>query len=324
MATNHSRSRGSFSAPRHGRYRAVAALFLLLLPLTGEAGIEGSARGEAPAARIVSLVPAVTETLFALDLGPRVVGVSIACDYPEQARRLPKVGSFVEPVAEAILSLTPDLVLTSPTPGNQPAVRALERAGIRIAVVRSEGGIAEAQAAIAGVASAAGANEAGARLIEALQHEISQLAARTRNLERPPVAIVVGREPLVLAGTESYLGELLEIAGGRNVAAGLTGRWPRVGYEFLIEAGPQILIDLTLAMGGPDDGSTAEVANAAWSKYGTIPAVKNGRIHPGARVGGSAADASMLLRPGPRLGRSAALLASWIHPELAEPDGGSR
>lgn len=288
--------------------RVTAAAAAMSLSAPGPATVEAA---NAPA-RIVSLVPAVTETLFAIGAGPRVVGVSTFCDFPEQVVSLPRVGSFVAPVAEAIVALSPDLVITSPTPGNQPAVRAIERAGVRIAVVRSEGGLAEAKAAIRDVASAAGVAAAGADLVAHLEAELEATSASVQGLARPRVAVVVGRDPLVLAGPESYLGELVAIAGGTNVASGLRGRWPRVGHEFLIENAPEVIIDLTIAMAGE---GTAQSAQSAWNDHPAIPAVAAQRVYPSSdRATG---DAVMLLRPGPRLARACSLLAGWIHPARA-------
>jgi len=253
------------------------------------------------------MVPAVTETLFAIGAGDRVVGVSVSCDHPPEAARLPKVGSFVEPVAEAIVALAPDLVLTSPTPGNQPAVRALERTGIRVEVVRSEGGISDVKAAILAVAAAAAIPEAGRELVDRIDRDLGRVSALSGSAAPPGVAVVVGREPLVLAGAESYLGELIEVAGGRNVAAALPGRWPNASYEYLLEAAPDVIVDLTLAMGGAD----AAAAAAAWADFPTIPAVRSGRVHPRR----DATAATVLLRPGHRLADAARMLAGWI----AEP-----
>src|SRR6185436_17546016 len=86
-------------------------------------------------ARIVSLTPSVTEVIFALGAGDEVVAVSDYCDFPPQAARLPQVGSFLAPVVERVLAAEPTLVITSPTPGNENAVAAIERAGARVAVV---------------------------------------------------------------------------------------------------------------------------------------------------------------------------------------------
>lgn len=257
----------------------------------------------APPARIVSLVPAITETLFAIGLGPRVVGVSAYCDYPPEAAALPKVGSFSEPVAEVIVSLDPDLVLTSPSPGNETAVKAIERSGVKVAVVQSEGTLREARSAMLEVAEVAGAPDAGRSLVADLDRRLAAVAAAAKSLDRPKAAVVVGHEPLVLAGPGSYLGELLTLAGGVNVADAIGGRWPRAGMEFLVASAPDVLVDLSVSMG---ETPRAEDLVKAWSSLPSLPAVANGRV-----VGDRE---SLMLRPGPRLAEAAEALFAALHP----------
>jgi len=282
----------------------------MLLAVAAPACAAAGATTTAPA-RIISLTPAITETLFALGLGGRVVGVSVYCTDPPEAARLPKVGTFSEPVAEAIVALHPDLVLTSPSPGNESAVRAVERAGVRVAVVQSEGGLAEAKGAMLEVAREAGADEQGTRLVASIDARLDALRRRASPLEHPRVAVVVGRDPLVLAGPASYLGELVTLAGGVNITDRVGGRWPRIGLEFLVAAAPDVLVDLSAAMsdsGGQSasggDGKAERDTASAWAP-----------IAAGTRV--VASRERMMLRPGPRLADAADALFAAIHPEAA-------
>lgn len=298
------------------RAACLRGLFLLLFGLSSASSAADEAGAQVPAAvprRIVSLSPAITETLFALGLGERVVGVSTYCDRPATAKRLPKVGTFSEPVAEAIVALEPDLVLTSPSPGNETAVRAIERAGVRVAVVRSEGGLAEAREAMLEVAGAAGAAAEGERLVAAIDGRLDAVRRASAALVRPPAAVVVGREPLVLAGPGSYLGELLVLAGARNIADAIGGRWPRVGLEFLVVSAPEVLVDLSMSMG---EVPPEEDLVLAWSILPSVPAVANRRI--------VADGASVLLRPGPRLGEAAEALYRAVHPGQPLSAGAAR
>lgn len=290
---------GKFCVRR--RWRALA--FVALAALARPAAADSPAA--TPPSRIVSLVPAVTEILFALDLGPRVVGVSTYCDFPPEAAKLPKVGTFSEPVAEAIVALAPDLVLTSPSPGNEAAVRAIARTGVKVSVVHSEGGLEESLGAIREVAAAAGAGPKGEALVSSIEGRLEALRARAVGLPRPRVAVVIGREPLVLAGPASYLGEILTLVGGANVADAIGGRWPRVGLEFLVAAKPEVLIDLAAAMG--ETASAAEDPAAAWSELKSVPAVASGRV--------VVDRGSVMLRPGPRLADAAETLFVALHPE---------
>jgi iron complex transport system substrate-binding protein len=284
-----------------------AAILTVLLIFRGSA--DASEAAATKPVRIVSLVPAITETLFALGIGAHVVGVSTYCDFPAETKTLPKVGSFTEPVAETIVALHPDLVLTSPSPGNESAVRAIERTGVRVAVVQSEGGLAEARSAILDVALAVGATEAGDTLVAGIDARLAAVRDAAVPLDHPSVAIVVGREPLVLAGPGSYLGELVEMAGGTNIAASLGGRWPRVGLEFLVASRPQVLVDLSVAMG--DTGAAGEDAAKTWASMPSLPAVASGRVVRDRE--------SVMLRPGPRLADAAEALFQALHPGAAVP-----
>ncbi|HXC51096.1 MAG TPA: helical backbone metal receptor [Candidatus Limnocylindrales bacterium] len=330
FSTTPRRERAVFPAFRGFTTRAVTAAALASAAVVtwnlAAVTCARAAEGAAPK-RIISLAPAITETLFALGLGARVVGVSTYCDYPPDAAALPKVGTFTEPVAEVIVALHPDLVLTSPSPGNETAVRAIERTGVRVAVVQSEGAIAEARSAMLDIARNVGAIDEGNRLVAELDARLAALKARARDLPHLRAAVVIGREPLVLAGPASYLGELVELAGGVNVAAAIGGRWPRVGMEFLVAARPDVLIDLTSAMGGAlketaaartsetaknseaaETDATAQNPAASWLELGSVPAVANGRI--------ITERDSMMLRPGPRMADAADTLFAALHPAL--------
>ncbi|MFQ5479136.1 MAG: ABC transporter substrate-binding protein [Candidatus Binatia bacterium] len=249
---------------------------------------------------MVSLVPSVTETLFALGAGSLVVGVSDRSDLPAEAGRVARVGTFVSPLTEVVLALEPDLVITSPSPGNENSVRAMRRAGVSVLVVE-DGRIEEVRRAVTEIAQALGRREQGGRLLERMAAEIAQARRLARGRGRPRVAAVVGRRPLVLAGPASYLGELVELAGGSNVAAPLGGAWPRVSWEFLLATSPEVILDLSMG----DESATREELVERWERFDSMAAVASGRVY------GSLGD--LLLRPGPRLGEAALALARLFH-----------
>lgn len=252
-----------------------------------------------PVRRIVSLTPGVTETLFALGLGDRVVGVSQYCDFPPEAAELPKVGTFLAPVVEAVVAREPDLVLTSPSPGNRDSVATLERVGLRVvAVPEGSASVEDVIASIRAVAVAVSADPS--RLIGAIRAEIAEAGARVAGREPVSVAVVVGHDPLVLAGPGSHLGDLVGRMGGRNIALPSSGKWPRVGLEFLVASAPEVIVDLGM-------GSEAGSGLDRWTRFTEIPAVANRRI--------SFDSSLVLLHPGPRLGIQAAMLARMLHPE---------
>ena len=253
--------------------------------------------GDKAALRLVSLAPSMTEVLFALGAGPYVVGVSDHCDHPPEVAGLPRVGSFLLPVVESVLALEPDLVITPPSPGNRNAVEALIRAGVAVEVV-GEGTIADLRYAIARLGSRLAMGPEAGRLLARLDAELAALPGAGTEQSRPRVALVLTRRPLVLAGPDSYLGELIELAGGDNIATAAGGPWPRVAWEFLVASAPEVIIDLSM------DGVGSTAALKAWRDHGELPAVAGGRVH--------APDTGLYARPGPRLGQAARGLAEMI------------
>ena len=281
--------------------RRLASPFIRALLSAAIIFFAGPVSGVAAPQRIVSLTPGVTETLFALGVGERVVGVSRYCDYPPEALTRPKVGTFLAPVVEAVAALRPDLVLTSPSPGNHEPVAAMERAGLKVVTVpEGSASVLEVLGSIRAVGEIVAATTAADRLIAGIEQELATVADKARGRPLVATAVVVGHDPLVLAGPQSYLGELVVHAGGANVADPLGGKWPRAGLELLFAAQPQVIIDLSM-------GSEAPAVAGRWRTLGDLPAVKAGRVY---------FDASLvLLHPGPRLGSQAVLLSRFLHPE---------
>jgi iron complex transport system substrate-binding protein len=252
--------------------------------------------------RIVSLTPGLTETLFALGVQSRIVGVSEYCDYPPEAAGIARVGSFLSPVVESVVALEPDLVLTSPSPGNKNSVDALEGAGINVAVVtEGSASVADVEKSILEVSDLVGRPLEGKAIVGSIESELAAVRKRVAGKKRPATVVVVGHDPLVLAGPGSYLGELVNNGGGRNIADELGGKWPRTSWEYVVSEAPEVVIDLSM-------GSEADTgaAMAIWSRYPDIPAVGKGRVHTN---GGF-----LLLHPGPRTDEQAVLIARYLHP----------
>lgn len=254
--------------------------------------------------RIVSLAPALTEILFALELGDRVVGVTSFCDWPPEAREKPKVGGYSDPSVETILGIRPDLVVVSPGPGNRDAALALERAGIRVEVVPAET-LAETLAAFGLVAKAAGVPSRGEELARRVRADLDRVAAGVAARPKVRTLFSVQTDPVIVAGSGTLPSELLEIAGGTNVVT--LPRYPRLGMETVLELAPETI--LQSRMDAPEPGREGSEA-AFWRRWTSIPAVRNGRV--------VVLDNPLALRPGPRVAEAAAQLAALLHPD-AEP-----
>lgn len=275
----------------------LAVLFLVACSCEGRSPVASSR----PASRIVSLSPAITETLFALGLGDRVVAVTDFCDRPGSARALPKVGGYANPSVESVVAARPDLVLASPGPGNREAVLAMERAGLRVVVVPAET-LDETLRSFERIAGAAGATEKGRSLAQACRDRLDAVRRRVAGARPIPTLFAVQVEPIVAAGEGTLPSEILEIAGGRNVV--VSARYPRLGIEAVIGARPEVILQSRM-----DAAANDGAALAFWSRWPDLPAVRAGRLYllPG--------DAA--LRPGPRIADAAEEIAALLHPQDA-------
>ena len=281
---------------------ATAGLLALALAVTGCASDESPASAPAPPQRIVSMTPAMTEILFALGVGERVVGVTRFCDWPPEARTRPQVGGYADPSVEAVLALRPDLVLVSPAGGNRDAGLALQRAGVRLEVVPAET-LQETYASIRRVAELCGVRERGARLVRDIEDRIARAAARVAGRPRPRTLLCLELQPLIVAGRGTLPAQLVELAGGDSVVE--AERYPRLAIEALLETAPEVILQTRVDLG--DAAAARDEALRFWRRWPGLPAVRDGRVH--------VVDATPALRPGPRVGEAVEALAALLHPE---------
>jgi iron complex transport system substrate-binding protein len=260
-----------------------------------------------PAKRIISIVPALTEILFAIGAGPQVIAVSSFDDDPPEVVKLPRVGALLDPDTERILAMRPDLVLIY---GSQTDLQAqLESAGIRVFAYR-HGGLADVGPAFRALGELTGRAAEAARAWAAIDDRLRAVRARVAGRPRPKTLLVIGREPRSLrtldaSGGLGFLHDLLEVAGGANLFGDIERQAVRASSEMLLTRAPDVIIDLFYSR-----TMTAEELQQeqdAWRQLGSIPAVRNGRIH--LLVG------DYLVVPGPRIADAAEAFARAIHPE---------
>ncbi len=253
----------------------------------------------APPLRIVSLAPSVTETLFALGEGGAVIGVSQYCDYPPAATRLPKVGTFLTPNVEAIAALRPDLIIGPGLSSSRREVRALEAMGYQTMTV-NDNSLADIEQSIARIGARTGEQAAARRLLGAIRAHLDQVRARLKRTKPRTVVMLVEHQPMVAVGHGTFLDDLLQLAGGDNIAGHSAQNWPRLSLEYIIAMRPEVILDGQM---GNDTATTA----GFWARYPAIPAVRDHRVF------GYPQDP--VLRPGPRVWQSLELLARLIHPQ---------
>jgi len=259
----------------------------------------GNAASESIPRRIVSLAPSITETVFALGFGNRLVGVTSHCDYPAEAKRLPKIGDFMSPSLEVIAAKQPDLVI-GVTGATDPArAREIERLGIKITLV-SVSSVSEILSSFKRIAALLGDPDAGATLIEKITAQFDKVKRRIAPAPRRSTLLAVGLRPLVAVGGKNFLDELITLAGGENIAGNASQPWLNLPDEYVVAKAPQIIIEAGM-------GSDTAAPARHWSDLKSIPAVKERRVYT--------YNSDKILRPGPRIGDGLEELAQLIHPE---------
>ena len=279
----------------------VAAVVATALP----AGQRSPTSPETPR-RIISLVPALTEMLFAVGAGPQVVAVSSFDRFPPDVAQLPKVGALLDPDVERILSLTPDLVAIY---GSQTDLRRqLERASIPIFDYR-HGGLADMFATIRALGSRTGHAQRAEEVAGTLERRIDAVRQRVASRQRPRVLLVFGREEGALrnvyaSGGRGFLHDMLSAAGGVNVFADVMQESVQATTELVLARAPDVILELREQR----DWTAADTAGtvAAWSRLAAVPAVKNRRVLVVAGEG--------LVVPGPRVADAVDRLAQALHP----------
>jgi iron complex transport system substrate-binding protein len=252
--------------------------------------------------RVVTLAPSITEILYFLGLGDRVVGVTQFSYYPPAAKLKPKVGSYIDLNVEKIISLAPDLVIGT-ADGNQPGVvDLLEQAGIPVFIVNPRN-IRQAIETIATVGRLCGipqkANELSAQLSQRVDHIIDQ----TKSKRKPLVFLQINLRPIMTINKDTFLHDLIQLAGGRNMAEDEPITYPRISLEEVIRKKPEVIIISSMERGG-----RFEAARVEWLKWTSIPAVKDGRVH--------LIDSDLIDRPSPRIVEGLEAMARFIHPEV--------
>ncbi len=286
----------------------MAAGIILCGPGQGQAG--QSAAPPALPKRIVSMAPDLTEILFALGLDKEIVGVSQYSDYPPAAKEKPSVGSFWQPNIESIVAAKPDLVVTSTTTGfgqqKRLAMR-LARMGYNNLTLRLET-IAQLFEAIEQVGQATGRKQQADQVVSDIKNKLQKLSRLVGAGEKVTVLWVVQREPLRVAGRDTFVNEMIELAGGENAIGPTLHKYPPIGAEQVIASGAEVIIEPD--MGQRDLKAQQESALRYWGKFENLPAATNKQIYviPGGAVS----------RLGPRLYEGIEIIAKCLRPHLFE------
>lgn len=262
------------------------------------------AQESAPPKRIISLIPGVTEMLFAIGAGPQVVGVSTFDRFPEAAK-LPTVGALIDPDTERILALRPDLVIVY---GSQSDLRAqLSRAEIPT-YIYSHAGLADVTKTLRDIGTRVGRRDEAYRLADEIERRIAAVRKRIAGRPRPRTLIVFSREPLALRGIYAsggvgFIRDIVDAAGGVNVFDDVKREAVQATTEQILARRPDVILELRAE--GFADGMR-ERESAVWKTLRAVPAVRNGRVH-------ILVDRRVVV-PGPRLAEAVELVADTLHP----------
>jgi len=255
--------------------------------------------------RIISLAPSNTEVLFALGLADRVIWVTKSCDYPPEAQDKPTVGGFSTPNIEAIVALSPDLILVAPR-HEAEIIPQLEQKGLTVLALKLKT-LDEVLDGIALVGRITGEEETAAGLVTEMDNRIKAVTDKTNSLpedKRPRVFYLTWHDPLKTSGAESLPNELIEKAGGKNVFLDVTGN-QSVDLELLVSRDPHVMI-AGVGMGSGEDKTLRYLMSE--SRLQNTEAGKNDRIY--------GIDMDLSGRGGPRIVDGLEQLAKCIHPEI--------
>jgi iron complex transport system substrate-binding protein len=251
--------------------------------------------------RLIALAPNLTEILYALGLGNRVVGVTDHCNYPPEASLKPKVGSYVHLNVEQIISLSPELVIGTVDGNERYVLDLLEQAHIKVFFVNPRN-VRQAIETISTLGLVCGLPERASRIAEALTLRVNRVVEVVRDRTRPLVFLQINIQPIMSVNRNTVHHDLIRLAGGDNMTADEPVTYPRISLEAVIRKKPEVIIISSMEREG-----RFEKARQDWLQWTSIPAVQMGRVH--------LIDSDLIDRPSPRVVGGLEIMAKLLHPE---------
>jgi iron complex transport system substrate-binding protein len=278
--------------PFQGRLTAIAILLL------------AASLGAQPR-RVISIIPATTEMLFAMGAGDRVIAIGSYDHFPPEAQRLPRVGALIDPNVEQILQMRPDLVVLY---GTQTELkRRLERANIPYYSYVHKG-LSDITETMRSLGSRVGVESGANALAGRVDRQLADVRARVSTQPRPRTLIVFERERRSLrniyaSGGQGFLHDMLVAAGGADVMGDLHRQSVTMSTEMVLDRAPEVIVELRYSA---DDINDSDIS--AWNTLASVPAVKNRRV--------ILLTGEEFVVPGPRVADATRRLAAALHPEL--------
>jgi iron complex transport system substrate-binding protein len=255
-----------------------------------------------PPQRIISIAPSVTEILFALNLGERIVGVSSYCNYPPEAKRKERVGGYINPSMEKIVALHPDLVIQTADGDLKTFVDRLTSLGIPIYITNPRS-VTEVMDSILRIGEVTSTSKGAQNLVDSMKAKMQDIQRKVQGQPQPRVLHAMSVDPLISSGKGTFVHDLILLAGGKNVAENARGKHPQLSMEEVISRDPEVI--LLSAMLSSD---SLQEQKQWWQRWREISAVRSGRIY--------AVEADLILRPSPRIVRGLEEVARALHPEF--------
>jgi iron complex transport system substrate-binding protein len=252
--------------------------------------------------RIIALAPSITEIIFALGQQDRLKGTTQFSNYPAEAAKLPKVGSYVRLDLERIVALNPDLCIAIKDGNPKGIIDRLQSLNIPVFAVNPRN-LESMMQTIQKIGSILNASQKANTLVKDMRSRIQQVDALVSRIDRRPrVFIQIGISPIISAGRNTFIHELVVRAGGINVAAG-NRAYPHFSREQVFALAPDVLIITSMARSG-----AFEKAKADWNRLSHMPAVREKRIYT--------VNSDVFDRPSPRLLDALEILTRLLHPKL--------
>jgi ABC-type Fe3+-hydroxamate transport system substrate-binding protein len=247
--------------------------------------------------RIVSLTPSFTEILYAIGADAKLVGVSSYCNFPAASKSKVRVGSVLDPSAEAITALDPELVFLTAEGNSETIYHQLERIGITT-FVSNPRSFNDVLRCIESLGAICAREKEAQSLIDSL-HGISAAVAGDSTTDGPAVLLILSSEPLIAAGPETFIGEMIQRAGGTCAVQDGTVRYPVISRESILKSKPDIILI-------PDDMNLSiEHVSATFPEWQHLPAIIHNQVF--------IVESDLYMRPGPRLWQGLLEMHSFVN-----------
>jgi len=288
--------------------KAFLTILLFSSPLCSHAGVLHDSLGRDvilpfTPTRIISLAPSITEMIYFLGLGDRLVGVTRFSYFPGEARRKPKVGAYTGINVESVIMLNPDLVIATVDGNKRGDVEMLEEVGIPVYVINPRT-VNQLLDTMERLGEVCGVPDRAKRLVSYLRERVMRVVEAVGNKGRPLVFLVINVRPLMSVNRNTIHHDVIRLAGGRNMTGDQPITYPKLSMEAVMKRKPDVIIISSMERGGE-----SEKARKKWFRWPTLPAVQEGRVY--------LIDSDLIDRPAPRIVSGLEEMARLIHPGIA-------